>query len=95
MSERHHFTQLRSIGVLKRKRRNRTISIIPPYFYGSLIIIADSLHNDYANITRIESCKTITILLTRQFSVIPRDPPAAQWSQRHEMAGPQNSKPAI
>ena len=34
------------------------------YFYESLIIIADSLHNDYANITRIESCKTITILLT-------------------------------
>lgn len=65
------------------------------YFYESLIIIADSLHDDYANITRIESCKTITILLTRQFSVIPRDPPAAQWSQRHEMAGPQNSKPAI
>lgn len=65
------------------------------YFYGSLIIIADSLHNDYANITRIESCNTITILLTRQFSVIPRDPPAVQWSQRHEMAGPQNSKPAI
>ena len=41
------------------------------YFYESLIIIADSLHNDYANITRIKNCKTIAILRTRQFSLFP------------------------
>lgn len=32
------------------------------YLYESLIIIADSLPNDYANIARIENCKIIAIL---------------------------------
>lgn len=66
------------------------------YFYESLIIIADSLHNDYANITRIESCKTITILLTRQFSVIPRDPLVSQMEPETRNGEPaKQCKPAI
>ena len=61
------------------------------YLYESLIIIADSLPNDYANIARIENCKTIAILRTRWLCIVRRVHSSRKWSQRHEMASLQNN----